>query len=49
MKEGILEGIIGLKNNLTFFTKYGWLFPWLAIVLSTVWSVVLVFRNPKAG
>jgi len=40
MDEGVLEGVIHLRQDETFFTTTGWLFPWLvlgAAVVATAW------------
>jgi apolipoprotein N-acyltransferase len=42
LRDGVLEGAIGKDTQLTFFTRIGWLFPWMALVtaglfLLTVW------------
>ena len=37
MRQGAISGVIARGKGLTFFTTVGWLFPWVAIVVSIVW------------
>lgn len=32
LRDGVLEGAVGRGTHLTFFTRIGWLFPWVALV-----------------
>ncbi|OYV06640.1 MAG: hypothetical protein CFE26_05215 [Verrucomicrobiales bacterium VVV1] len=44
MDEGVLEGVIHIKQQQTFFTRIGWLFPWLVMIVATIATLVLRFR-----
>ena len=40
MDEGVLDGVIHARQEKTFFTIIGWMFPWLILgtaVLATIW------------
>jgi len=41
MVEDVLNGRITPEKELTFFTRWGWLTPWLAIVSVALWLVRL--------
>ncbi|MFZ2279884.1 MAG: nitrilase-related carbon-nitrogen hydrolase [Prosthecobacter sp.] len=48
MKSGIISGSIERRNDLTFYTRTGWLTPWVALALSLIWTVrLLAFSKPK--
>lgn len=45
MTEGVLTGRVGRDTRLTYFTQYGWLFPWVALGA----SILLVFSAWRAS
>lgn len=48
MKSGTISGSIERHRGLTFFTRTGWLTPWLALALLLLWTVrLLAFSKPK--
>lgn len=48
LKSGIISGSIERRNDLTFYTRTGWLTPWAALALSLIWTVrLLAFSKPK--
>jgi apolipoprotein N-acyltransferase len=46
MEDGILEGKIDLNRHLTFFTRFGWVFPWIVFGAAIVATSFLVIRRP---
>ncbi|MBB5034394.1 apolipoprotein N-acyltransferase [Prosthecobacter vanneervenii] len=48
MQRGVLSGTITAINDLTFFTRWGWLTPWLALSILLLWTLwLLAFSKPK--
>lgn len=48
LKSGTISGSIERRNDLTFYTRTGWLTPWLALALLLTWTVrLLAFSKPK--
>lgn len=45
MDEGVLEGTIHLVRHRTFFTRIGWLFPWLVMIAATISTLMLRLRR----
>ena len=43
MEQGSLSGVLKRGTKLTFYTRYGWLFPWCALGLAAVCWLALVF------
>ncbi len=41
LKQGVLSGGLTLNRELTFFTRHGWLTPWLALVALVIWTLWL--------
>ncbi len=41
LKQGVISGSLTRNRELTFFTRYGWLTPWLALVALVIWTVWL--------
>jgi len=41
LKQGVLSGRLTRNSKLTFFTRHGWLTPWLALVVLVIWTVWL--------
>ncbi len=42
LQDGVLETKLHLRHDLTFFTRYGWRFPWVSCglaLMSTAWAV----------
>ncbi len=48
MEEGVLEGVIHLRQDKTFFTTIGWLFPWLVLVAALVATAWLRVKVPSS-
>jgi apolipoprotein N-acyltransferase len=44
MDDGVLMGEIGKIQSKTIYTRGGWLFPWLAMVVGACWVVVMFFQ-----
>ncbi|NWK56139.1 hypothetical protein HW115_11000 [Verrucomicrobiaceae bacterium N1E253] len=44
MKDGILYGEIGRRNERTFYTRFGWVFPWFLMGTGSIWVVALFVR-----
>lgn len=44
MDDGVLVGEIGKVSAQTFYTRVGWLFPWLMMVAGACWVVVMFFQ-----
>src|SRR5687767_4420368 len=43
LEQGSLTGILKRETKLTFYTRYGWLFPWCALGVATLcWLVLLI-------
>jgi apolipoprotein N-acyltransferase len=39
MKDGVIKGSIERRTQLTFYTEWGWVFPWILIFISLVFIV----------
>lgn len=48
MKQGVMTGAIGKETRLTFFTRYGWLTPWLILSAAILLWLKLLFTKPSA-
>lgn len=48
MKDGVLHGQIHLRERLTFYTRIGWIFPWLVCAAAIIGLVaaILTKRHP---
>lgn len=44
MDDGVLVGAIGKVSAQTVYTRVGWLFPWLVMVVGVCWLVVMFFQ-----
>jgi len=50
MQTGCLSGALERQTELSIYTRFGWLTPWVALSASVVWTVLLVFRvNPRCS
>lgn len=49
MDEGVLEGVIHLRQEKTFFTTTGWLFPWSVLVAAVVATAWLKVKVPSSN
>jgi apolipoprotein N-acyltransferase len=48
MKTGTISGSIERRKGLTFYTRTGWLTPWVALALLLIWTArLLAFSKPK--
>ncbi|WP_395744981.1 apolipoprotein N-acyltransferase [Prosthecobacter sp.] len=48
MKQGVLNGTVSPIRSLTFYTRWGWLTPWLALGTLLLWTAwLLAFSKPK--
>ena len=43
MVEGVLDGAITPQTDFTFFTRFGWLTPWLSMAALTPWFAWLLW------
>ncbi len=39
--EGVLVAEVGRENDMTFYTRIGWVFPWTAMVVGVLWVLWL--------
>ena len=39
--EGVLVSELGRQSGLTFYTRMGWVFPWMAMGVAVVWMIWL--------
>lgn len=48
LKTGSISGSIERQTDLTFYTRMGWLTPWMALALLLLWTVwLLAFPKPR--
>lgn len=47
MDEGVIVGRVEAITTLTFFTRLGWLFPWVCLVVSILWFFALLLWMPR--
>ena len=47
LKDGILETTLFLRSNSTFFTRTGWLFPWIICALALVTTPIALRVNKR--
>lgn len=47
MKHGVLNGTIAPIREVTFFTRVGWLTPWIALGALLIWTVWLLAFPPQ--
>lgn len=45
IEEGTLKGKIGRRSGLTVYTRLGWLFPWIVMVIGMIWVLWLFAQN----
>ena len=45
IEEGILAAEVGVIQKLTFYTKLGWLFPWITSITGVLWMMVIFFQG----
>jgi apolipoprotein N-acyltransferase len=45
MIEGVIAGNVELRSARTFYVTAGWLFPWVCLLLSAGWIVLLQLRR----
>lgn len=43
MVEGVMDGVVTPQKDITFFTRFGWLTPWLALSAVTLWFAWLLW------
>jgi apolipoprotein N-acyltransferase len=44
MEDHLLRGTIHLRHELTFYSRFGWLFPWVMTAAALVWVGALLLR-----
>jgi apolipoprotein N-acyltransferase len=44
MEPGVLSGKVARRTDLTFFVRYGWLFPWVNLMLAVGILLYTLFR-----
>ena len=49
LEEGVLETTLHLRRELTFFTRVGWVFPWVVCGLAIISTAGLVWRGRRLG
>jgi apolipoprotein N-acyltransferase len=47
LAEGVMVGQIAAIRNQTFYTRAGWLLPWINLTTCAVWWTFLVFAKPR--
>ena len=47
MAPGVLTGEIPIWTNFTFYTLYGWVFPWLAMAVGVVVIAWVLVREER--
>ncbi len=45
IEEGVLTGYVGARQELTIYTRVGWLFPWCVTVAGALWMIVLFIQG----
>jgi len=46
MRQGEISGTLKRETKLTFYTRYGWVFPWIILTLAVALWLWLVFKAP---
>lgn len=46
LRQGPITGIIRRETKLTFYTRYGWTTPWIALTATIIIMLTILFRNP---
>ena len=48
LEQGIISGTLQRKTKLTFYTRFGWITPWVVLALAVVTWILLILprRNP---
>ena len=49
MTPGVLEGSLPVLTEFTFFTRFGWLFPWGCLIVSTGGILRIISRERRAA
>jgi len=47
LSQGVLTGEIAAISTQTFYTRAGWMTPWISLTIATLWWVSLVITKPK--
>lgn len=45
LEQGTLVGRITKESGMTFYTRYGWLAPWMILGAMMVWNLVVLWRT----
>lgn len=45
IEEGILAAEIGHNDRLTVYTRIGWVFPWVVMVIGAFWMIVIFIQE----
>jgi apolipoprotein N-acyltransferase len=48
LKRGVLTGVIPLRKGLTFYTRCGWVFPWIALAGGILFLLQALWREHGA-
>lgn len=48
MGEGVITGVLQRRTQLTFYTRFGWLAPWLMLGAAAVWWFTLLLPGRTA-
>lgn len=46
MQQGKISGILKRETKLTFYTRFGWLFPWIVLGTATAIWIRMIFKAP---
>ena len=47
LKDGVLTAEMGTSQELTFYTRVGWLFPWIIMSIGGLWMIVIFVQGLK--
>jgi len=47
LAQGILTGEIAAISTQTFYTRAGWMIPWLSLTVAALWWIFLIIAKPK--
>lgn len=47
LKQGPISGIMKRETSLTFYTRFGWLVPWIVLTVAVGWWILLVIPSKR--
>jgi apolipoprotein N-acyltransferase len=48
LTEGTLQGVVGREQQLTFYTRWGWMFPRIVILVAGIWMIWSSPSRPRS-